>query len=371
VERALDTRAPDEHREGVAEPAPAAPPAHRVLWLQRAAGNRAVAAQLARQPARPPAIYGNPPPAGPPAGAHGRVVNGPPQTHGVERKDAGAHPGAELESGPDDVTLTFLIKDFHLKGRDPATIDWLHEPGVAVQMTRGRVPQPVVTAAISALNAHIRVHGKDIAEIALDAKAGIDHAGKPEAEAELKAEVQVSSTFSIVAGTGVGMHLDWSPMSISLKAELGKPDKEQRPGVVDYGPDMADGKIGTHVAGQLQRAELGPFEPTTIVDELLTALNAARGAEATWAMHIGGMRDEEIPPRLSRTLARAADAIVRAKPSLRRVQSIRVTLLRSDDAEKREKAVRWFVIPVGTETVSSNPAAPPEPPPQRTWGAPD
>ena len=88
-------------------------------------------------------------------------------------------------------------------------------------------------------------------------------------------------------------------------------------------------------------------------------------------MHMGVLRDEEIPPRISRTLARAADLIVSAKPSLRRVESIRVTMLRSGETDKREQAVRWFVIPVGSETVSSNPAAPPEPPPRRTWGAPD
>ena len=392
--RALDTRAPDAHHEGAAEPAamprPAPPDTARILWLQRAAGNHAVAAQLARQPAAP-APAATPQPAAPPAGAHAKVVNGPPQTQGVERGEEGPRAGADLESGSDTVTLTFLIRDLNLKGRDPSTIDWLHEPGVAIEASRGRVPKPVLTAAISALNAHVRVHGKDIAEIALDAKAGVDHEGSPSAHAELKAEVQLSATFSISAGTGLSVsprkegdeggvplaphgssvNLDWSPLSIALKAVLGAPSGEKRPGLVDYGPDMEEGKIGAHVAAQLSPAELGPFSPTKIVNELLDALNAARGAEATWAMHLGVMTDKEIPPGLTRALARAADLVVRAKPSLRRVESIRVTMLRSDEAAKREQAVRWFVIPIGSVTVASTPAAPPEPPPRRTWGAPD
>jgi hypothetical protein len=395
--RALDTHAPDAHRDGGAKPAaaaplPAAPDTTRILWLQRAAGNQAVAAQLARRPAPAPAPAASPTPAAPPAGAHAKVVAGPPQTHGVERGEEGPHPGADLESGTDTVTLTVLIRDLNLKGRDPATIDWLHEPGVAIEATRGRIPKPVLSAAISALNAHVRVHGKDIAEIALDAKASVDQHGSPSAHAELKAEVQLSATFSISAGTslsagprkegdeeggiplaphGSSVSLDWSPMSIALKATLGAPSGEQRPGIVDYGPDMEEGKIGAHVAAQLSPAELGPFSPTKIVNELLDSLNAARGAEATWAMHLGVMSDKEIPPGITRALARAADLVVRAKPSLRRVESIRVTMLRSDEAEKREKAVRWFVIPVGSVTVASTPAAPAEPPPRRTWGAPD
>jgi hypothetical protein len=130
---------------------------------------------------------------------------------------------------------------------------------------------------------------------------------------------------------------------------------------------MEEGKIGAKVASQLARDELGPFEPTTIVDELLSAMNAAKGGEAQWAMHLGEMADKEIPPGIVRTLARAADLIARAKPSLRRVSAVRVTMLRSDPATKQESAVRWFVLPLGASTVSTTPG----PAPQRTWGAPD
>ncbi len=373
-------------------PVPVAPagPA-QVLWLQRAAGNQAVAAQLARQPA-PTGLPDKAPSSAPPVAGQSRVVGAPPPTRGVESGEDGPRPGADLASGAESVTLTFLIRDLHLKGRDPATIDWLHEPGVEVEATRGRVPKPVLTAAISALNHHLRIHGKDIAEIALGAKAGVDHEGTPSAGAELKAQVQISSTFSITAGTSIGaaprtegepdpgkvplsphgssVNLEWSPISIGAQFKLGTPEAPKRPGVVDYSQDMAEGVIGAYVAGQLSREELGPFEPTKIVNELLEAMNAARGDEAEWTMHLGVMAEKEIPPGIGRTLSRAADLIVRAKPSLARLQSVRVKMLRSDEAEKRETAVRWLVLPLGAVTVASTPLPAPAPP-QRTWGAPD
>jgi len=364
--RAPHTRAPDARREAEPGAAPARPAPiptdgpSRVLWLQRAAGNRAVAAQLARQPAPAPA-----------AAPAGKVVGAPPPTS-VE----GPQPGADLGAGAETVTLTFVIRDLHLKGRDPTAIDWLHEPGVEVEATRGRVPQPVLSAGISALNYHLRIHGKDIAEVALGVKGGVDHEGTPEAGAEVKAQVAISATFSISAGTSLKaspedgrVTLEWSPVSIGAQVKLGGGgDDGARPGTTDYGPDMAEGRIGASVASQLSRDELGPFEPTTIVDELLSAMNAAKGGEAQWAMHLGELADKEIPPGIVRTLARAADLIARAKPSLRRVTAVRVTMLRSDPATKQESAVRWFVLPVGGATVSATPAAAPA---QRTWGAPD
>ena len=131
---------------------------------------------------------------------------------------------------------------------------------------------------------------------------------------------------------------------------------------------MEDGKAGAWVAGQLSGAELGPLDKTTVVDELLGAMRSAKGDEAAWTMHLGVMKDEEIPPGITRTLTRAAQLIVQAKPTLRGLRAVRVTMMREDEAEKREKVVRWTVLPLGSATVSSTPAAPAAP---RTWGAPD
>ena len=391
--RAPDARRDDRHdraTEAAPLPAPAAPTgAAHVLWLQRASGNRAVAAQLARTPA-PTGLPDKAPAAAPSVPGQTKVVGGPPVT-GVERGE-GPRPGADLAAGTDTVTLTFLIRDLHLKGRDPATIDWLHEPGVEIEASRGSVPEPVLNAAISAMNLHVRVHGKDIAELSLGAKAGVDHEGTPSAGAELKAQIQITSTFSITAGTSIGaaprtggepddskvpltapsasVKLEWSPMSIGVQFKLGKAEEASRPGLVDHGEDMADGKVGGWVAGQLSGGELGPLEATTVVDELLGAMRSARGDEAQWSIHLGVMPEKEIPPGLTRTLTRAAQLIVQAKPSLRTLRAVRVTMLRLDEAEKREKAVRWTVLPLGSVTVASTPV-PAAAPPMRTWGAPD
>jgi hypothetical protein len=202
----------------------------------------------------------------------------------------------------------------------------------------------------------------------------------------------VTSTFSITAATSISagpraerkpeddkvpltpehskVNLEWSPMSIGVQFKLGSAEAPDRPGTVDYGPDMEDGKVGAWVAGQLSRDELGPFDATTVVDQLVESMRSAKGAEASWTMHLGAMKEAEIPAGLTRTLTRAAQLVVQAKPSLRTLQAVRVTMLHEDPVEKREKPVRWTVLPLGGVTVSSTPAAAPAPP-ARTWGAPD
>jgi hypothetical protein len=397
--RAPHTRAPDGRRDDREDaPAPAAPVAPgatgaaRILWLQGAAGNHAVASRLARRPA--PAAAGaagaaaaKAPAAAPPVAGATRVVAGPPPLQ-VADAGEGPHPSADLAAGAQTVTLTFLIRDLHLKGRDPATIDWLHEPGVEIEATPGRVPKQVLDAAISALNVHVRVHGKDVAEVALGAKVAVGPDGTPSASTELKAQVQVTSTFSITAGTSISaaprkdgerdegggvpltpehsrLDLQWSPLSIGVQFKLEQADDPARPGGFDYGPDMEDGKVGAWVAGQLGSGELGQLDPHTVVDELLGAMRAG-GSAASWTMHLGVLKDEEIPAGLTRTLARAAQLIVQAKPSLRTLQSVNVTLLRLDATQQRETVVRRFALPLGSVTVA--PAAPAPAP--RTWGAP-
>jgi hypothetical protein len=388
--RAPHTRAPDARRDGrddaPAEPAPS-PAVAQVLWLQSASGNRAVANQLARAPA-PTGLPDKAPSSAPSLPGQTKVVAGPPPT-GVEE---GPHPGADLSAGTDTVTLTFVIRDLHLKGRHPSSIDWLHEPGVEVEASRDDISKPALSAAISAMNAHIRGRGDDIAEVALGAKAGVEHDGTPTAGAELKAQIKISTTFSITVGTslsatpggegeqdpgkipitphGAGVKLEWTPMSIGVQFKLDKEKEPDRPGVVDYSEDMEDGKADAWAAGQLSAAELGQFDALATVEKLHDAMRAAKGDEAHWTMHLGPMRESEIPAGITRTLTRAAQLLVQAKPSLERLRSVRVTMVRDDEAEKREKAVRYLVLPLGSVTVASTPVAAAAPP-LRTWGAPD
>jgi hypothetical protein len=158
-------------------------------------------------------------------------------------------------------------------------------------------------------------------------------------------------------------------MSIGVQFKLDKEKEPDRPGVVDYSEDMEDGKADAWAAGQLSAAELGQFDALATVEKLHDAMRAAKGDEAHWTLHLGPMRESEIPAGITRTLTRAAQLLVQAKPSLERLRSVRVTMVRDDEAEKREKAVRYLVLPLGSVTVASTPAA--AAPPLRTWGAPD
>jgi hypothetical protein len=365
-----------------------------VLWLQGGAGNRAVAAHLARAPAgdAPPAAA----PSGPPAPGQARVVDPPPPQQGVDSGEKLTN--VDLGSEARQVTLTFLIgRDFHLKGRDAATIDWLHEPGVTVKATQGRVPKPVIEAAVAAMNIHIRSHGKDLVEVALSPQAGVSHEGTPSAGGQLQVEVAVTSTFSISAATALGVSprtegppeegsvpllppsssvdLSWSPMSIAATFKLPEPGtpgaRGERDKDHDYRRDMEDGKVGAWVAAQISRAELGPdIEPTTVVDELVTAMRATTGPNAQYTMHLGEMEGADLPPGLVRALTRAANLVVQAKPSLSHLSTVSVNMLHYPKGSRQETSLRWVTLGLESETILSNAPAPP-PPPLRTWGAPD
>lgn len=363
-----------------------------MLGLQSGAGNRAVAAYLARAPAAtsPPAA----PPDAPSVPGQARVVEAPPPQKGVDSGEKLSN--VDLGSEARQVTLTFLIgRDFHLKGRDAATIDWLHEPGVTIKATQGRVPKPAMEAAMAAMNVHIRSHGKDLVEVAVAPQVGMSHEGTPSAGGQLQVEVAVTSTFSITAATGLSasrrsegppeegsipllpstssVDLSWSPMSIAATFKLPEPGTPTPRGEKgkdhDYHPDMEDGKVGGWVAAQISRSELGSIEPTTVVDELVTVMRAAKGSQAQYTMHLGEMDEKALPPGLVRALTRAANLIVQAKPSLSHLSTVNVNMLHYPRDSKQETSLRWVTLGLESGTILSNPALP-EAPPVRTWGAP-
>ncbi|WP_217914854.1 hypothetical protein [Miltoncostaea marina] len=368
--------------------------AARLRALGGAAGNRAVAARLARAPAEAPPVAGPPAPAppSPVTGAGAVRVVGPPaptRVEGAERLT-----DVDVGSGAREVTVTFLVgRDVHLKGREGSAIDWLHEPGVTVTATPGRVPRQVIEAAVAAMNLHLRAHGTDLVEVAVSPQVAVDHEGRPSAGAQLQVEVAVTSTFSLTAATGISagprgggpeddsvplapersaVDLTWSPMSIAAVFALPEPGgprgAPEGPGH-DYARDMEDGRAGAWVAAQLRPDELGPIDATTLVDDLIGAMRAAHGAEAALVMRLGAMPVAEIPPGVVRALARAASLVVRAKPSLGRLSAVRVDMRHIPPGSDRETSLRWFTIPVAGEAVVTAPAAP-APAAPRTWGAP-
>jgi hypothetical protein len=360
-----------------------------VLRLQSAAGNRAVAAQLARSPFDPPAVAA--PPANPPAAAAGavpgrsRVLGAPAPVQAVDPGD-GVRPAVDIAADASTVSVTLVLRNFNLpQSGDASTIDFLHEPGVSIQVTPGNLPEPVVQAAIAAMNVHLRRHGRDIAELSVNPQASLGADGTPSAGVSAQAELHVTSSFSITVSTSASVRphqdepdegslrvtppnspvdLTWSPFSVGVLFHLDARDPAHEGG---EGPDYAalrdDARVITWVVNQLDRADFasrgaGDLDVSTFVTQLLDAMRAAGGEEAQWAIHLGILQVGDIPPGLSRGLTRAAQLIAGADPTLSRLRRVRVSMFNlPPSGEGAERVVRWTLLPLEGRAVT--PAAAP------------
>ena len=257
-------------------PGPATTPA-AVIWLQSAAGNQAVARSLAR-----------------------RAV--------LQREPAG--PGVDLGAEARNVTVTMVLRNFNLpKSGDASTIDFLHEPGISIQVSPKQAPEPVLQAALSAINLHLQRHGKDLVEIAVGPQGSVGGGEKPSVGAQAQAQIHVSSTFSITAATSVAatapgeeskpgtkVDITWSPMSIGVLYKLGEKDPAREKGEgSEFYKALTPGKdVISWVAGQLDPAEFAApgkdgLDVNKLVTDMFDAMAAAKGDEAQFNVNLGLM----------------------------------------------------------------------------------
>ena len=260
-----------------------ATPLHPALELQQAAGNRAVAAVLGKTVARPgmavPGILslpvqrllvqrdddptdqggasgssgagttasgattdttstGNAPaPSGRTVPGGSGTVAAPPTTRATDDASPGE---AQLASDGKSVTLTVVA---NVDAGHIGSLDILHQPGISIQATPGDAPQPLVQAAIAALNAHIRSHGQDLIEVSVSPQVQAGPGGVA-TSIQAQAELHITTSFSITASTAVGVspHSDnpdpsqvriggnrdvditWQPISIGTLWHLGAED---------------------------------------------------------------------------------------------------------------------------------------------------
>jgi hypothetical protein len=351
---------------------PVAPDAADLLWLQTTAGNQAVTRSLARR-----AVLQREPASG-----------------------EGPAPGADLGADAGNVTVTFVLRDFNLpKSGDTSTIDFLHEPGVSIQIAPKQAPEPVVQAAISAMNIHIGRHGKDLVELSAGPQAAAGGGNKPSVGAQAQAQIHISSTFSITASTSVaatspGGELDpgslrlskpessvditWSPMSLGVLYKLGgkEPPREGGQGSEFYAGLTAGKDTIGWVAGQLDRSELTPpggepLDVNKVVTDLYDAMLAAKGDDAQFNLDLGVLQERDWPPGLARGLARAGQLLVSARPDFAHLRLVRLAILNlPPDGKGPSRVVRWKQLPLQGEAVTPDPAtaAPSPSPPIRTWG---
>ena len=351
-------------RPAAAVDAPALDGRARVIFLQSTAGNQAVARSLARQAL-------------------------------LQREPAS--PGIDHAADASNVTITFVMRDFNLpKSRDASTIDFLHEPGVSFQVAPKQAPQPVVQAALSAMNVHLQRHGNDLVEISAGPQASIG-GDKPTVGAQAQAEIHVSSTFSITASTsiaaarpprpgeepdpgslslsppGSNVDLTWSPVSLGVLFKLDaekKPPPEKGQDSAYYEKLQPGRQVISWVVAQLAPSEFTPpgaseaLDAGGMVTKLFDAMVAAKGAsEVPFDVDIGVQQE---PPGLTRALARAGTLLAGARPDLAGVQTVRLTILQlPPDGKGSSSPRRWKQLAIGAE-----PVKPPEPPPPpvRTWG---
>jgi hypothetical protein len=366
-DRAVPPRAP-------AEAAPLVSDAADILRLQATAGNQAVTRSLARR-----ALLQR------------------------EAGGGGPSPGVDHEAEARNVTVTFVLRDFNLPpSGDTSSVDFLHEPGVSIQVAPKQAPEPVVQAAIAALNVHLARHGKDLVELSIGPQASAGGGNNPSAGAKAQAEFHVSSTFSFTASTsiaaaapepgkepedeslrlskpGSSVDITWSPMSIGVLYKLGGKEPPREEGRdSDYYAGITPGKDAiAWVAGQLDRSEFTPrgggepLDVGKIVTDLFDAMLAARGDEAQFNADLGVMQEADWPPGLTRGLARAGQLLVRARPDFARLRLIRLAILNlPPDGKGPSRVVRWKQLPLESEAVTpaAGSGAPASPGPLRTWG---
>jgi hypothetical protein len=346
--RAPREEAADPRREPpAAAPAPQrAPDANAALmWLQRTAGNQAVVQSLARSAA---------------------LQRAP---------DEGPRPGADVGADASNVTVTFILRDFNVpKSGDASSIDFLHEPGVSIQVAPKQAPEPVVQAAIAAMNVHLGRHGKDLVELSAGPQASVG-GDNPAVGAQAQAEIHVSSTFSITASTsvaaappggeldpgslrlskpGASVDITWSPMSLGVLYKLGgkEPAREKGQGSQFYAA-LTPGKDAiAWVAGQLDRSEFTTRTGEVVdindrVTQMFDAMAAARGDEAQLNVDLGVLQEADWPPGLTRGLARAGQLLVAARADFAHLRTIRLALLNlPPDGKGAARVVRWKQLPL-------------------------
>jgi hypothetical protein len=296
--------------------------------------------------------------------------------------------GVDVAADARNVTVTFVARNVNFKDAgDAATFDWLHEPSVAIQVTPGDTPQPVVQAAIAAMNAHLRRRGRDLVELSASPQVGVGQGGVS-AGIQAQAEIHVTASFSFTASStlSVGPHtpdqdpsqirvagnrsvdLNWAPLSIGVLWHLDSagPSRPQTGPPIDYAAVQRDAKLITWVAGQLEPSWFNApgvtdFDIAAVVGRLLEVMRGASGEQAELALHFGLT---PIPDGFRTGMERAAQLIASTDAAFSNLRLVRVTIfgLRPDNSET---VLRYTALYLGGSTVTAAPVAPPP----VTWGA--
>ena len=361
-----------------------------VLRLQASAGNQAVARHfLARQPAPAPTAPapapgpGGAPPAAPDVPGRSKLLDAPDPVKDVA--DDGVHPAGDLAADQSNVTVTLVLRNFNLPpSGDASTIDFLHEPGVSIQVTPG-TSSSVAQAAIAAINVHLRRHGKDLVELSASPQGALDTGKGPSVGLQGQAELHVSASFSVTLASSLKAaphndtpdpsspdvplqspdkryDLTWSPLSVGMLFHLDAHEKPGDPGApLDYAALKTDATLINWVVNQLNPADFMPRnaqEPLQIRDLVTQLLDAMRGGgQPQCTFDFGVLQPEDYPAGLTVSLTRAAQLIAAGNLDAAGATAVRVSVLGLPrDGNGSAHVVRTMLLPVEGQRVT--PAAP-------------
>ena len=262
-----------------------------------------------------------------------KLLDAPDPVRGVP--DGGVHPAGDLAADQTNVTVTLILRNFNLPASgDTSAIDFLHEPGVSIQVTPG-TPDSVAQAAIAAINVHLRRHGRDLVELSASPQGALDPKKGPSASLQGQAELHVSATFSMTVASTVKatphsdtpdgpnpdvplqspdrrFDLSWAPLSVGMLFHLDAKDAPGDPGApLNYAALASDGAIITWVLNQLNKADFiprgtsDPLQLDDFVTKLLDAMRRSPGGEAQCMLDIGMIQPDDLPAGLTGSAARA------------------------------------------------------------------
>jgi hypothetical protein len=326
---------------------------------------------------------------GPTTPGDSRVIGVPDPVNNVSLPTSDSDPrlGVDLAADARTVTVTFVARNVNFRDAgDAGRFDWLHEPSVAIQVTPGDTPQPVVQAAVAAMNAHLRRRGRDLVELSLSPQVAGGQSGVS-AGVQAQAEIHVTASFSFTASSTVSVgprspnpdpsqirlggnrlvDVTWAPVSVGVLWHLdsGGTRRPQTEPPIDYAAQERDSRLITWVAGQLDPSwfnapGVNDFDISEVVGRLLNVMRGASGERAELELHFGLM---PIPAGFRTGMERAAQLIAGTNATFSNLRQVRVTIfgLQSDNTEA---VLRYTILYLEGSAVTP----PPVPPPPVTWG---
>lgn len=272
-----------------------------------------------------------------------KILPPPPPLKGIPTvgEGEGPHPGVDIAADASSITITFVYKDWNFpESEDDAVIDWMHEPNVSIQIVGGNASQPAIQAAISAINIHLRRHGKDLVELSAGPQVGVptDDPRKTSIGAQAQAELHITATFSLTASSTVSgarnpdtgrVDITWQPISVGVLYHLPSGKKKEVPNRSETADDTIGWIESQFDASTLDDgAKAGNLKDgeDEIIRRLIVGMEEAAGADVARIDLDLGEHPQALPSRLGEGLTELVRLIKFSHPKLESMSHVQVSV---------------------------------------------